>query len=237
MTPTAIIAVIVVTVIIGVFGWANGFAPTTPLTSTVPKTRCAEEAAVVAEAVVAEAAVAEVEAVVVETVVAEAEAVVAVVAAVAIVAAVAVVAAVRAVSLEVDSAGSSVAVEHPAVLGSALTSEAAGRLVVASEVESEDPQGDLSVEVDATGMPCTNRKFAVPHGGTTSSGRPWYYWWYWNPIYANSLVDRHPDYCEWCDLCDNLDPDGALDMCANCEKNCPLRPVAEVRTVSNTRVH
>jgi hypothetical protein len=53
------------------------------------------------------------------------------------------------------------------------------------------------------------------------NGQPWWWWWYEDPIYANSLIVKYPGYCEWCAVCDNLDPDGSSAMCANCEANCP----------------
>ncbi len=56
---------------------------------------------------------------------------------------------------------------------------------------------------------------------TYYDGRPWWQWWRDDPIYANSLIVGQPGYCDWCSLCDNLDPYGTSDFCANCEANCP----------------
>ena len=55
-------------------------------------------------------------------------------------------------------------------------------------------------------------------------GYPWWYWWRDNPSLANQWVANYPGYCEWCAICDNLDPDASSDFCAGCEANCP-RPL------------
>lgn len=55
----------------------------------------------------------------------------------------------------------------------------------------------------------------------TFDGRPWWSWWQTNPALANSWVVNYPGYCDWCALCDNLDPDSSSDYCASCELYCP----------------
>ena len=52
-------------------------------------------------------------------------------------------------------------------------------------------------------------------------GYPWWTWWEYDPVLADSWVINEPGYCKWCELCASLDPANTSDLCKACAVNCP----------------